>query len=196
MKLSETVKSISAVQGLIGALPGLVAIIWGLSIPPERELLFRSFAIAVMFVVTVLLLTHKREIGSLDIKTKIKSTVFAIVLSGISLILYLSAYEFVVISDTITTESNAGRKTVAIELYLPLIPTGKLAMLIDEVGRHNLISDESIIEANIQRFRSENYMRYLLNDCVFISLYLLVITPLNVLLTSAAILLTENDVRN
>ena len=195
MKLSDAFKSISAVQGLIGALPGLAAISWGLGILPERELLFRSFVVSVMFVITVFLLTHKREIESLDVKTKIKYTVLAVGLSGISLILYLNAYGLVVVSDSITINWEMRQKTVPEELYLPLFPTGKLETLIDKVGRHNLIS-ESIVQANIERLKSENYTRYLINDFVFISLYLLVIVPLNVLLTSAIILLTEKDIKD
>ena len=70
--------------------------------------------------------------------------------------------------------------------------TGELAALIDEVERHNLVSG-GIIEDDIRKYRSENYIRYLLNDFVFILLYLMIVVPLNIVLTSAVILLTERD---
>ena len=106
MRLLQATMSISAVQGLIGTLLGVAAIISGLSIPPERELVFRAFVISVMFVVTVFLLTHKDAIGGMDTKTKFKYTIFTVYASGISLLLYLNAFEFVVIFDTLTTEKK------------------------------------------------------------------------------------------
>lgn len=188
MKLLEMCKSIWAVQGLIGALPGLAAIISGLGMPPDREFLFRAFVISVTFLVTSFLLTHKSIIGVLEAKTKFKYAVVAVSLSGVSLVLYLNAIDFVVIRDTLTI----GNRAFDIELHLPFFPTGELATLIDVVGRHSLVS-EGFIEIDIQKYRNENYMRYLFNDFLLISLYLMVVVPLNIVLTGAAILLTEGD---
>ena len=189
MNIAEATKLISGVQGLIGALPGLAAILGGLGVPPSRGLLFGAFIVSIMFVVTVFCLTHKREIIGLERGKKVKYAAIAAVVSGASLLVYLNIFDLVVIPDTLTTTEG----TFDIELYLPFSPIGELAELIERFGRHNLV-DEGFIEADIEKYRSENFLRYAFNDVLLITLYLLIVVPLNALLTSAVIMLTESDI--
>jgi len=189
MNIAEATKKISAVQGLIGALPGLAAIFAGLGVPPDRGLLFGAFIISIAFVVTVFCLTHKSEIIGLERGKKVRYAAIAAAVSGASLLIYLNIYAFVVISDPL----NISEGTFDIELYLPFFPTGELAELIGNIGRHNLIS-EGFIEADIEKYRSENALRYAFNDVILATLYLLIVVPLNALLTSAVITLNVSDI--
>ena len=188
MKLSEVTKKISALQGFIGILPGLAVIIAGLGILPGRELLFRSFVVSVLFVVTIVVLASKDEILGLNKNAMIRNAAVGLLISGVSLLIYLILFDLVVVKDTLTTDDGS----FDIELYLPLFPKGQLAEVVSEVGRFNLVS-AGLIEQDIESLKSVNYSRYAQNDVVFIILYLLIVVPLNVVLSSAAIVLLDTD---
>lgn len=186
MKLSDVTKRISFVQGFIGALPGLVAIIAGLGILPDRELLFRSFIVAVLFIVTTLILASKDEILAISLSKKIRLVTICLVVSGLSLLLYLVLYDLVLMQDDLVVEGSR----FSIQLYLPLFAVGELSELFDKVGRFSLIRS-GLIEADIEKYRGENTLGYAANDFIFISLYLLIVVPLNLVLTSTSIVLMD-----
>ncbi|WOF74444.1 hypothetical protein QMT40_002096 [Parvibaculaceae bacterium PLY_AMNH_Bact1] len=189
MNFSDVTKRVSAVQGFIGILPGLAAILYGAGVPPERELLFGAFISALLFVVTILVLSLKREIFSLTTQKKVAWASICLAVSGIALLVYLSLLDHVLITDSLYRDQVRHD----IELYLPIFPTGELAVLVEQIGRYNLISD-GFIEPDIEKYRGENAVRYLLNDVILIVFYVLAVAPLNAVLTGAAILLTQRDV--
>jgi hypothetical protein len=187
INISELSKRVSAIHGLIGAVPGLAVMIYGLGIPPDREILFRGFTIAVVFATIVGTISYRPQINSMRAAQKLKWASVALTISGIAIVIFINFFSYSVVSDPVVFQGV----TEDVNLYLPLFPTGDLSTIIDQIGRDNLVSDGRLIEDNIQRFASENQLRYLFTDIVLLLLYMLCLVPFSAVMTSAAMSLLD-----
>lgn len=181
-------KRIAEAQGLIGALPGLAAILAGLGTPPERELLFKAFVASVIFVSAILVIASKDGILAMGARKRNVIIILGLIISGMAMIFYIHLFDRILVSDFIQYDCQK----IEVTLYLPIFPLGELAELIDRAGRSGLISEFGLLQSNIEQYYDANWVKYLWTEIILLILYLTIVVPLTLSLVGVVIILTSS----
>jgi hypothetical protein len=123
-----------AAAALFATVPGISTIAGGIAAPPGRDKLFGGFMLAFGVLTLLGLAMFQERIRRLEPRRAARLVLFGALLSIVGLVGYTVLMNLCVVQDE--DERSPGR-VITDTVYMPIVPTGRLAGMIHEAGgRH------------------------------------------------------------
>ena len=177
-----------SLAGLLAALPGIAPLIYGLGIPPKKEVIFQSITVVVIIAVLVFLILSAGKIRSMNGRACLKRGLFLLSVSISFLLVHLTLYDWTVIrgihSDCVDCPAEES------VIYLPLWTEGELhRMLNEDLPSREQFFDE-YIEEDAKVYLARHKLAFFVTNAVMLITYWLTLVPLTVIAMSSILLIT------